>query len=548
MSQAFSSQSTHDVDVLIVGGGPVGLSMAILLERFGVRYVVIEKSPSTTKHPKARGTWQRTMELFRQWGVEDAVRARGIADDADVFAFVESVAGREFGRTRPEENTGQTPSWKCICSQDVVEEELYRAMAGFKYGQVLYSNEFIELDDSAAGVKVTTRSLNTGQQRVWRSRYVVAADGAGSSVRRQAGIEMRGPSQLATIANDYWSGDLSAVPRSSHVAGYRIVNGQPGAPGASILNTNGRDRWLTLMAIPNATADMREAPWPESQVIADARRLTGLPDLEVNVINRSVWRMSRQVAATFRKGRVFLVGDAAHRFPPNGGYGMNSGIQDAHNLAWKLSFVLTDKAGEALLDTYDMERRPIGESNADFSFGNFLRFLETDKAFTSGNLDQINFWIKDTEHHLHSSGQGLGFVYDEGALVPDGTIKIAHRPRYYEPSDRPGGRYPHRWLDLARTKSTIDWFDKDFVLIAGPKAEVWMQAGANVAEKTNLRLDRIQLDAADERDGLLIGLRGAVLVRPDGHVAFRMPWTPADPAAELASVLDTVLRRNQPSR
>ncbi len=127
------------------------------------------------------------------------------------------------------------------------------------------------------------------------------------------------------------------------------------------------------------------------------------------------------MATGFRKNRVFLVGDAAHRFPPSGGYGMNSGIQDAHNLAWKLDFVLKGRAGDRLLDSYDLERRPVAESNADCSYGNTQRFLKTDKAFRGGNIDEINFWIRDTENHVHSVGQSRGFSYDEGALIPDGT-------------------------------------------------------------------------------------------------------------------------------
>ena len=468
MKSSTSSSQAFDADVLIVGGGPVGLSMAILLERFGIRYVLVERSDTTTTHPKARGTWPRTMELFRQWGIEDAVRQRGIADDADVFAFVEAIAGHEYGRTRPEQNVGQTPAWKVICSQDVVEEELLRITPGFKHGQILFGNEFVELEDGRDGAKVTTCTVATGQRRVWRARYVVAADGAGSPVRRQVGIEMRGPTRMAVVANDYWAGDISdVVSGAGHVAGYRIWPQQAGVPTASILNANGRDRWLTLLPI-EGDPDATQAPWSDEKVVQDARLYSGIPNLQAHVINRSVWRLSRQVAASYRKGRVFLCGDAAHRFPPNGGFGMNSGIQDAHNLAWKFKYVLAGLAGEDLLDTYDSERRPIGESNADFSYGNFLRYREADMAIRSGNVDRINFWIRDTEHHLHSAGQGLGFSYDEGALIPDGTIKLPLRPRYYEPSDRPGGRFPHLWLDLARRRSTLDWFDKDFVVVAGP--------------------------------------------------------------------------------
>jgi hypothetical protein len=249
------------------------------------------------------------------------------------------------------------------------------------------------------------------------------------------------------------------------------------------------------------------------------------------------------VANRFSRGRVFLIGDAAHRFPPNGGFGMNSGIQDAHNLAWKLKFVSDGIAGPDLLETYDVERRPVAESNADFSLGNQKRFLQTDVALRSGNRDQIEFWIRDTDNHLHSSGQSLGFGYEEGAVVADGTVKTPLQPRYYAPSDRPGSRFPHFWLNLARTDSTLDWFDKDLVLVAGPKADGWLGVAGKVSEKTGIPIETRQLDAADEGDGLLLGLRGAVLVRPDGHVAWRMPWLPADPASELNSAVQKILTR-----
>jgi hypothetical protein len=247
------------------------------------------------------------------------------------------------------------------------------------------------------------------------------------------------------------------------------------------------------------------------------------------------------VAAQFRQGRVLLVGDAAHRFPPNGGYGMNSGIQDAHNLAWKLAFVLSGRASTRLLDSYDSERRPVADSNADFSLHNASRFIQTDEALRSGNGDRINFWIRDSDNHIHSIGQSLGFVYEEGAVIGDGTGKHLWNPRYYEPSDKPGGRFPHIWLDLARRQTTLDWFDQEFVLVAGPKADGWTEAARKVSGRNGVNVQVRQLEDSHEKDGLLLGLRGAVLVRPDGHVAFRMPWTPSDPAAELAGVLAKLL-------
>jgi 2-polyprenyl-6-methoxyphenol hydroxylase-like FAD-dependent oxidoreductase len=532
----------RSVQVLIVGGGPVGMAMALLLHRFGIRFAVLEKARTVTDHPKARGCDIRTMELFRQWGIEDTVRRRGLPAGADVFAYVKTISGEEYGRTNPEPNTGQSPSWRCIVSQDVVEEELFAALADSPHGRVWYETEFLAYEQHADGVTVSSRSVATGEPSTWRARFLIGADGAGSSVRRQSGIAMRGPSTLAVMANDYWMADLSGLPRIESTAAYRISPSSPEESIWTVLNTNGRDRWLSAGQV-GSEGDERPGPRTDAEVVQLARRQTGLPDLEVKVISRSIWRLSRQVAASFRTDQVFLIGDAAHRFPPNGGFGMNSGIQDAHNLAWKLKLVLSGAAGPALLDTYDQERRPVAESNADFSLGNQRRFLQTDEALRSGDPDRIRFWIRDTDNHIHSSGQSLGFSYEEGALVQDGTVPQPLLPRWYQPSDRPGSRFPHAWLDLTRSRSTLDWFDRDFVLVAGPRGEAWLEAAKAVRARLDLPLRTEQLDAVDEGSGLRMGLRGAVLVRPDGHVAWRIPHLPAQPAEELGQVLQKVLAR-----
>jgi hypothetical protein len=224
---------------------------------------------------------------------------------------------------------------------------------------------------------------------------------------------------------------------------------------------------------------------------------------------------------------------------------MNTGIQDAHNLAWKLALVLRGHAGESLLDTYDAERRPIGQANADFSHGNTVRFMKMEEAFQARNLQAINFWIRDVVHHSHSIGLGLGFRYEEGALLPDGTASRGLTLGRYDPSDRPGGRFPHLWLDLARQHSTLDLFDRDFVIIHGPKSADWAAAARDVGERLGVPIRTHGLDAVDPRDGLDMSLYGAVLVRPDGHVAWRMPWIPESPAASLAQALTQILGLHQ---
>jgi 2-polyprenyl-6-methoxyphenol hydroxylase-like FAD-dependent oxidoreductase len=528
------------VPVVIVGGGPVGLSMAILMQRFGIDFVLLERNPTTTDHAKARGTWVRTMEIFRQWGIDGLMRRHGLPDGSDFFAFCESMSGRKWGCTNPEPNLGFSPTWKVVQSQDTVEVELLAHIRRGKTERVLFDHEFLHFDEGANGIAVTSRHTGTGETTTWQAQYLVAADGAASSVRRQADVEMRGPATLAVMANEFWHADLSHLPDAAVCAGWRVYAKDSPYPITTVLNTNGKDRWLSLLPV-GRDVDERIGERSDDEVVRLGRTVAGIPNLDVKVINRSVWRLSRQVAASFRKGRVLLVGDAAHRFPPNGGYGMNSGIQDAHNLAWKLAFVLGGRASPRLLDSYDTERRPIAESNADFSYHNAMRFNQCDEALRSGNPDRIAFWIRDSDNHVHSMGQALGFCYEDGAVIADGTGHHVLRSRHYEPSDRPGARFPHLWLDLARHGSTLDWFDQEFVLVAGPKADAWMEAARAVSGRNGRVVQAQQLQDTHEKDGLLLGARGAVLVRPDGHVAFRMPWTPTDPAAELAGVLSKLL-------
>jgi hypothetical protein len=269
--------------------------------------------------------------------------------------------------------------------------------------------------------------------------------------------------------------------------------------------------------------------------------------------------MTAEVAERFRVGRVFLAGDAAHRFPPTGGFGLNTGVQDVHNLAWKLALVLTGRAPAALLDTYEQERQPVAQANTDWSVGNFLdggsavgpgNFLATMQIEAGGAnvpevLQQLQADIDAERDHFDALGQDLGFVYERGAVLPDGTSlpAVADRAAEYVPNARPGSRAPHLWLQRAGERlSSLDLFGTGFTLLVADTATAWT-AAAQAAGVEDLTVRRIgpRGDYHDEggtwRTLYGVGPGGAVLVRPDGHVAWRARESVAGATADLTRAL-----------
>jgi 2-polyprenyl-6-methoxyphenol hydroxylase-like FAD-dependent oxidoreductase len=544
------------VPVLIVGSGPAGLTAAVLLADFGVRSVLVERNPSTTDHPRAHVVNTRSMEIFRALGLADDVHAHGIEAGAyERILWKRTITGEELGvlEMRPDrvaERAEASPTRIASCAQDHVET-LLRAAAERRGVDLRYATELVGYVEDAGGVTATLRS--DGAESTVRTQYVIAADGASSPTRRLLGVSMVGIPPIATLVGIYFHADLGRWIGTRPALLYFIMNTT--APGI-VIALDGRRRWIYHRAELEDRLD-------EAAAMTAVRAAIGVPDVDVTVESIRPWTMTAEVAERFRSGRVFLAGDAAHRFPPTGGFGLNTGVQDAHNIAWKLALVLGGRAPATLLDTYEAERRPVAQSNTDWSVRNFL---DGGTAVGPGNImatmqieaggpevpavrAQLQRDIDGERDHFDALGQDLGFVYETGALVPDGTDlpAVADRAAEYVPNARPGSRAPHCWLHRGDERiSVLDLFGHGFALLVPETATGWHTAAKDVA-MAELRVVRIgptgeyRDDAGTWSSLYGVGSEGAVLVRPDGHVAWRSTGRHDDPVRELARVLTTVL-------
>src|SRR5215472_8233698 len=528
-----------EVPVLIVGGGPVGLAASILLSRFGIRSLLAERHPSTTNHPKARGVHARTMELFRQWGVEDAIRKYELPQNLSGFIWVDRLDGEEIGRVPlGDKRDGEfSTTSRSTVSQDAVEERLRDAAERSDLAELHFSTEAMIEGHGHGGVIVRLRDGNGGEQMA-RAGYVIACDGASSPTRTGLGIAMNGPDAMGRSINIYFRADLSRWVARRPCVGFFFSN--PALVGSSLLSVNGTDRWISINR-----ARPGEEFSPE-RCVRLIRDLVGADDLPIEIINTAYWTMTAQVAQHYRSGRIFFAGDAAHRFPPTGGFGMNTGIQDIHNLVWKIAFVLNGGADASLLGSYEAERKPVAQSNTDFSVINAVRLGAMYQAVRDGDREAMARLIADQRKHLAHLGQQFGFHYESDAIISDGTPAPEFSPYEYVPTGRPGHRAPHLWLESGAARvSALDLFDRNFTLLTTPAGDIWRAEAA--ALRNALRCFTIGRDAElrDSQDKFLelYGMDddGAVLVRPDGFVAWRQKNGAGAQPGKIKQVLRSVL-------
>jgi putative polyketide hydroxylase len=550
-----TSRSTlRNTDVLVVGGGLAGLSTVVFLAQQGVDCLLIERRTELSGHPRSRGVHPRAMELMRSAGVEDELRsmpsARLLADNSGVIA-AQSLAGPELGVLDEKYVMDVTadvgplsPTGWCLCHQGELEDVL-RGRAERLGVALRFSTELLSFEqDGPAGEEITAyvRDGATGTERTLKARYLVAADGAHSGIRQALGVPFAGE-VLGHYANVHFAADLT-----EQLAGRRFLlcytfNEQ--VRGALMPLDNASD-WLLHVAYDPAETDLES--FTEERCAELVRAATGVAGLSPRIRSVSPWEGAARTAARFRDGRVFLVGDAAHVMPPSGGFGSSTGIQDAHNLAWKLSAVLDGWAGETLLDSYDEERRPICEATVEQAV---LRSRDRPRLLDEpgerppvhpGIVEDALVWLS---WRYRSSAVAS---WDEGVLPGYGVWSA-------ENDGRPGSRAPHLRLRKGGAElSALDLFGTGPVLLTGPDNRAWREAARALAHELGVPLALYgvgaELTDVEDRWPELYGVtaQGAVLVRPDGVVAWRCAEAPVFARNTLRAALTRLFGRDGAGR
>ena len=383
--------------------------------------------------------------------------------------------------------------------------------------------------------------METGEDYTIDADYLVGADGVWSKVRDLLGYRLEGEAGLAYSINTYFKADLSKWISDRPSSLYWISD----ASRAGVLQPlDGGDRWLCQIGLSGDVAIKDN--WTEDDSNQWVREAVGDDTVPVEILKILPWMMSATVANKFRSGPVFLTGDAVHQLPPTGGFGMNSGIQDSHNLSWKLAAVINGWADARLLDTYEDERKSIAHGNASWSQTNFAAVQRVTRAAMSGNPDEAQAAVERAHHYGNWMGNEFSFGYDSAAIVPDGTEppQVDNATEDYIPTARPGHRAPHLELEGPDGRfSILNLFEKKMVLLAGHEGTPWVDGAKGAANDVPLGAWCIGPDGdfKDPDNNWLeaygIEPSGALMVRPDGHVAWRSAAGNNDPAGTISAVL-----------
>lgn len=520
---------TIKTPVLIVGGSLNGLSLAAFLARQGVPCIVVEKHRATTVQYKFAGISPRSMEIYRSVGLETEIRTNRTGDQkAGEIARARNLSDPDvhFMGKPWADTAGLSAATAETCDQDRLEPIL-RAHAERHGADIRFNTELVDFKLDEDRVTAHVRDLPSGVEQTISAAYLVAADGAAGRTRETLGIGRHGVGAL-----QHWMNLIFDTDIDRHLQGRLFTS-------CFVTDINGSftprdDRWLLAVQYQPDKGE-RPEDFDQARTADLVRRGAGRDDIKVQLFDARSWEVSAYVADRFSKGRAFLIGDAAHLMPPTGGFGGNIGIHDAHNLAWKLAFVLNGTAAPSLLESFDAERRPVAE-----------RTLAQAMA-------RLSSWFKDPSKRLPPAEPILddfavifGALYPSGAFLPEGPIPPEGFENPRQPSGRPGSRAPHLVIDDAGEQRAIhDRNGNRFILLTTPTGSEWRDAARQVALRLRTDFDSLIVRSCGEdgealdlfRQAYGVDADGAVLIRPDGYIAWRSRGRPADVKGTLAEVM-----------
>ncbi len=552
-----SGNIVTEVPVLVIGGSLVGLAAAMFLAKQGVQTLSVEKHRGTAIHPRAGYFQLRTLELMREAGIEGKVREAALAlYDADGgLNAVETLAGREIANYIPNINAGVadvSPARRLFMPQQVLEPIILERAREFG-ARFEYSTELVDFTQDADSVTAVVRDIDSLKERKIRAKYMIACDGNRSPVREKLGIEMSGHGLLSHSITIYFRADCSKALRGRNLGVIYLTNDR--VRGFFRLEKTGRGGFFVIFLAGDPKT--RESRFiadtiDQDSAVALVRDSVGDLDLDVDVQDIHKWRAVADTAETFQRGRIFLAGDAAHTMPPTGGFGGNTGVQDTHNLAWKLAAILRGEAGAALADTYDQERQPAGFLATEQAYNRYVTRSDPDLG-TEGMHAPV------PDMHVEFNRYRSRAVVSDPGYEDDGKSDIDPR----QSTGLPGTRAPHVELGAnGKTLSTLDLFGSGFVLLVGPDGDAWLDDARHAAKATGVKIEAYRIgrsDAAGKADFVDLhgdtsapfssayGIKpdGAVLVRPDGYIAWRQPTHSGDAAQRLSQTLNAVLCRTE---
>jgi 2-polyprenyl-6-methoxyphenol hydroxylase-like FAD-dependent oxidoreductase len=527
-----------ETPVLIVGAGPVGLSLANELGYQGVQYVLVDEGDGSVFFPAGENIFSRTMEHLRRWGIADAIRYSDVIspDFPRNIGFCTRLGGKPLAifeglsnRQGPEMDR-HSPEGGLFSPKKGFDVAL-RTGAQRRGGDLRFGVRLTSFQQHPQGILIKLQDVRTGNLSSIRCRYLAACDGARSSIRRALGIQLQGTfGEGFNFAVYFRAAELRERVLQTFGVDIAQIHTVNDANRGYITTVDGREEWRFSMYVA-------EAANPDPHLCV---RQTIGPDIAFEVIRAQPWTGHRVVAESYRRGRVFLLGDAAHLRWPKGGFGANTGIGDAIDLGWKLAAVIEGWGGPSLLDSYEAERRPIAIRNTNEAannrtFDDLIKsqsLLDEDGPEAEAARERLKTQLYAYRlREFRSEGIQLGYRYRASPIcLADDGLEPPDDHMLYKPSTFPGSRAPHIWL--RPKKSILDLFGKQLVLLSfGSKRN--LDPFVDAAGKLGIPL---QLHHTDCEEAHALYERRMVLVRPDGHVAWRGDEIPKNPQSVLEVV------------